>query len=43
MRWAIAPNLETRLDFGIPLTNTADEGDSFQDNGLHWSLNYQPF
>ena len=43
LRWAIAPNLETRLDLGIPLTNIDDEGDSLQDNGLHWSLNYQPF
>lgn len=42
-RWSISSNLETRLDYGIPLINTEDEGNSLQDNGLHWSLNYQLF
>jgi hypothetical protein len=32
-----------RLDYGVPLINAADEENSLQDNGLHWSLNYQPF
>ena len=43
VRWSIGSNLETRLDYGIPLINTEDEGNSLQDNGLHWSLNYQLF
>ena len=43
LRWAIAPNLDMRLDYGIPLVNTEDNGDSLQNNGIHWSLNYQPF
>lgn len=43
LRWLIAPNLETRLDYGIPLIDTDDDGDSLQENGIHWSLNYQLF
>jgi len=43
LRWSISSNLATRLDYGIPLANTEDEGDSLQDSGLHWSLNYQLF
>ena len=43
LRWEIAPDLDTRLDYGIPVVNTEDNGDSLQDNGIHWSLNYQPF
>lgn len=43
VRWAIAPNLNTRIDYGIPLINTEDDGDSLQNHGFHWSLNYQPF
>ena len=43
VRWSISSKLRMRLDYGIPLINTDDEGDSLQDNGLHWSLNYQLF
>jgi hemolysin activation/secretion protein len=43
LRWSISNNFKMRLDYGVPLINTADEGNSLQDNGLHWSLNYQPF
>ena len=43
MRWSITSKLRMRLDYGVPLLNTEDEGDSLQDNGLHWSLNYQLF
>ena len=42
-RWSISSKLRMRLDYGIPLTNTGDEGNALQDNGLHWSLNYQLF
>ena len=42
-RWSISSKLRMRLDYGIPLTNTEDEGNALQDNGLHWSLNYQLF
>ena len=43
LRWSVTSNLTTRLNYGLPLTNTDDDGDSFQENGFHWSLNYQPF
>jgi hemolysin activation/secretion protein len=43
LRWSIGNNFKMRLDYGVPLINTGDEGNSLQDNGLHWSVNYQPF
>ncbi len=43
LNWLITPDLSLRLDYGIPLINVNDEGDSLQDNGLYFSLRYQPF
>ena len=43
VRWSISSKLRMRLDYGIPVTNTKDEGNALQDNGLHWVLNYQLF
>lgn len=43
LRWSISPDFKMRLDFGVPLVNSGDEGNSLQDNGLHWSFNYQAF
>ncbi|MEM8830298.1 MAG: ShlB/FhaC/HecB family hemolysin secretion/activation protein [Cyanobacteria bacterium P01_G01_bin.19] len=43
LRWSITSNLSTRLDYGIPLLETTDEGDGLQDKGLHWFLNYRLF
>lgn len=42
MRWAINPDLSLRVDYGIPLTDADDTGDSLQENGLFFLLNYQP-
>jgi hemolysin activation/secretion protein len=42
-RWLITPNLSLRLDYGIPLISVDNRGDSLQDNGLYFSLRYQPF
>lgn len=42
MRWAINPELSLRLDYGIPLVDADDTGDSLQENGLYFLLNYQP-
>ncbi|MBT9317585.1 ShlB/FhaC/HecB family hemolysin secretion/activation protein [Leptothoe spongobia] len=42
MRWAINPDLSLRLDYGIPLIEADDTGDSLQENGLYFLLNYQP-
>ena len=42
-RWQITSDLAARLDYGIPLVDVDDQGDSLQDNGLYFSLSYQPF
>ncbi|HEY9697848.1 MAG TPA: ShlB/FhaC/HecB family hemolysin secretion/activation protein [Trichocoleus sp.] len=43
VRWAVTPDLAIGLDYGIPLIDVEDEGDSLQDNGLYFSVRYQPF
>ncbi len=43
LRWQINPSLAARLDFGIPLINTTNLGNSLQDSGIYFSLQYQPF
>ncbi|MEY2832306.1 MAG: hypothetical protein RLZZ574_1564, partial [Cyanobacteriota bacterium] len=35
--------LSLRVDWGVPLINTSDRGDSLQDNGFSFSLQLQPF
>ncbi len=42
-RWLATPNLSLRLDYGIPLNSVGDRGDSLQENGLYFSVQYQPF
>ncbi|WP_339376507.1 ShlB/FhaC/HecB family hemolysin secretion/activation protein [Calothrix sp. NIES-2098] len=43
MQWQVNRSLEVRLDYGIPLIGVRNKGDSLQDNGLYFSLQYQPF
>ena len=43
VRWLIQRDLSLRLDYGIPLTKIENQGNSLQDNGLYFSLRYQPF
>jgi hemolysin activation/secretion protein len=43
VRWLITPELDLRLDYGIPLVEVDDQGDSLQDNGFYFLLRYQPF
>lgn len=43
VRWLVSPGLEVRVDYGIPLVSVGDSGNSLQDNGLFFSLRYQPF
>ena len=43
LRWLIGNAISVRLDYGIPLVDVDNEGDSLQENGLHFSLRYQPF
>ncbi|MEL7355607.1 MAG: ShlB/FhaC/HecB family hemolysin secretion/activation protein [Cyanobacteria bacterium J06560_6] len=39
---AHSDNLTARLDWGIPLVNGNSEGDTWQENGFHFSLEYRP-
>lgn len=43
LRWLIDDSLSIRLDYGTPLIDLDNDGESLQDNGLHFSLRYQPF
>ncbi|MBW4644054.1 MAG: ShlB/FhaC/HecB family hemolysin secretion/activation protein [Goleter apudmare HA4340-LM2] len=40
--WQPIPNVNVRLDYGIPFVNLSDRGNNFQDSGLHFSVYYQP-
>lgn len=42
LRWAITRDLAIGVDYGIPLISLEDEGNSLQDNGLYFSVRYQP-
>jgi hemolysin activation/secretion protein len=41
LQWR-SDNLSARLDWGIPLVNAASQKNSWQDNGLYFSLRYFP-
>ena len=41
--WQFKELLSLRVDWGLPLINTSDRGDSLQDNGFSFSLQLQPF
>jgi len=43
MKWQVSHGLDVRLDYGIPLFGVKDKGDSLQDKGFYFSLQYQPF
>ncbi|WP_292864057.1 ShlB/FhaC/HecB family hemolysin secretion/activation protein [Nostoc sp. LPT] len=43
LRWLIIPDLSLHLDYGIPLISVGDRGNSLQENGLYFSIRYQPF
>jgi hemolysin activation/secretion protein len=40
--WQPLPKLNLRLDYGIPFVNLTDRGNNIQDNGLYFSVGYQP-
>ena len=42
-RLDILNTLNAQLDLGIPLVETDDTGDTLQENGIHFSLEYLPF
>ncbi|KAF3891215.1 MULTISPECIES: ShlB/FhaC/HecB family hemolysin secretion/activation protein [Nostocales] len=41
--WQPSRSLYLRLDYGVPLIDVDNQGDSLQDKGLHFSLRYQAF
>ena len=43
VQWKVIEGLNARIDYGIPLVAVEDKGDTLQDNGLYFSLRYQPF
>ena len=43
LNWLITPDLSLRLDYGIPLISVGERGNSLQENGLYFSVRYQPF
>ncbi|GJD19216.1 surface antigen (D15) [Rivularia sp. IAM M-261] len=40
--WQINNSLNVRIDYGIPLIGVRNRGGSLQDNGLYFSLRYNP-
>lgn len=43
LEWRHSSNLTVRLDYGIPLKSVSERGNSLQENGLYFSVRYQPF
>ena len=43
LRWRVVNGLVLNADYGIPLIDVDNEGDSLQENGFHISVRYQPF
>lgn len=43
VHWLISPGFEARVNYGIPLVSVGGSGNSLQDNGIYFSLRYQPF
>ncbi len=43
MLWQPVPDLNIRLDYGLPLVDLEDKGDNLQDHGLYFSINFTPF
>jgi hemolysin activation/secretion protein len=41
--WEVIPDLNIRLDYGLPLVDLDDPGNKLPDDGLYFSVNYRPF
>ena len=41
--WQLDSSFLARLDWGIPLISISDEADTLQDNGITFSVRFQPF
>jgi hemolysin activation/secretion protein len=40
--WEVAPGLNLRLDYALPLVDLDDRGNNAQDEGFYFSVNYSP-
>lgn len=43
LRWQLGNSLSARLDWGIPLVDVDKRGNSLQDNGVDFAIQWQPF
>jgi hemolysin activation/secretion protein len=43
LQWQMANTLTARIDWGIPLVDVKQEGNTWQDNGVYFSIVYSPF
>ncbi len=43
LRWQVSPDFSAQLDWGIPLISVDDEGNTLQDQGITFSVQFQPF
>ena len=43
LRFAVANKFNARLDWGVPLVTIPRSGDTLQENGLYFTLEYNPF
>lgn len=43
LRWQLGNSLSAQVNWGIPLTSSADLGSSLQDNGISFALQINPF
>ena len=43
LQWQMGDQLNARIDYGIPLTSVEDSGNTLQEDGFYFSVNYSPF
>lgn len=43
LNFSAGDSFNARLDWGIPLVEINNRGDSLQENGIHFSINYNFF
>jgi hemolysin activation/secretion protein len=41
--WQPVPDLNIRVDYGLPLVDLEDKGNNLQDHGVYFSINFSPF
>ena len=43
LQWQMGDTLNARIEYGIPLTDVEDSGNTLQEDGVYFSVNYSPF